>query len=32
MTIKKRENIGNYNRKHDIVLSGELAVERAMDL
>ena len=32
MTLKKRGDTGNWNRKHWIALHGELAWEEAMDL
>jgi hypothetical protein len=32
MILRKRENIGNWKRKHQIALCGELALEEAMDL
>jgi len=32
MTIRKRENTGNWKRKHQFALCGELALEETMDL
>jgi hypothetical protein len=32
MTLRKRKDTGNLNRKHWIALHGELSIEEAMDL
>jgi hypothetical protein len=32
MALSKREDTGSWNRKHEIALRGELALEEAMDL
>jgi len=32
MTLRKRENAGNWKRKHQFALCGELALEETMDL
>jgi hypothetical protein len=32
MSLRKREDIGNWKRKHWLTLCGELTLEEAMDL